>query len=108
MAGYEDNAVTLPDFSLLATNFNAVGAEPGAAPTPLAESEELELDATPATVDMALNPNSSVVRPTDEFTVSVEVLADGWTVVTTDRAPSAHFEHTVAILPDHTEILTGS
>ncbi len=28
---------------------------------------------------------------------SVEVLADGWTVVTRDRKRSAHFEHTVAV-----------
>jgi methionyl aminopeptidase len=31
---------------------------------------------------------------------------DGWTIRTTDRKPSAHFEHTVAILKDGTEILT--
>ena len=35
------------------------------------------------------------------------VLDDGWTVVTTDGLPSAHFEHTVAVMPDGTgEILT--
>lgn len=32
--------------------------------------------------------------------------SDGWTIRTTDRLPSAHFEHTVAILEDRTEILT--
>ena len=32
--------------------------------------------------------------------------ADGWTIRTTDRKPSAHFEHTVAIFKDKTEILT--
>jgi len=37
---------------------------------------------------------------------AVELLDDGWTVVTTDKKPSAHWEHTVAIFPDHTEILT--
>ena len=31
---------------------------------------------------------------------------DGWTIRTKDRKPSAHFEHTVAILKDRTEILT--
>ena len=31
---------------------------------------------------------------------------DGWTVRTADRMPSAHFEHTVAIFRDKTEILT--
>jgi methionyl aminopeptidase len=36
----------------------------------------------------------------------VEVLGDGWTVVTKDRRPSAHFEHTVAITPDGPRILT--
>ena len=32
--------------------------------------------------------------------------ADGWTIRTTDRMPSAHFEHTVAIMSDKTEVLT--
>jgi methionyl aminopeptidase len=35
-----------------------------------------------------------------------EVLKDGWTVVTQDRLPSAHFEHTVAVGKDKAEILT--
>ncbi len=37
----------------------------------------------------------------------VEVLEDDWTVVTADRSVSAHYEHTVAILADRTEILTA-
>jgi len=36
----------------------------------------------------------------------VEVLSDGWTVVTADNSLSAHWEHTIAIFRDHTEILT--
>jgi methionyl aminopeptidase len=36
----------------------------------------------------------------------VDVLDDDWTVVTGDGAVSAHFEHTVAIFRDHTEVLT--
>jgi len=36
----------------------------------------------------------------------VEILEDGWTVVTTDKSLSAHWEHTIAILPDRTELLT--
>ena len=31
---------------------------------------------------------------------------DGWTIRTRDRKPSAHFEHTVAIFKDRTEVLT--
>jgi methionyl aminopeptidase len=31
---------------------------------------------------------------------------DGWTIRTSDRKPSAHFEHTVAIHKDRTEVLT--
>ncbi|AHC15234.1 type I methionyl aminopeptidase [Salinispira pacifica] len=37
---------------------------------------------------------------------SVYVQDDDWTVETRDRSISAHFEHTVAIYEDHTEILT--
>lgn len=31
---------------------------------------------------------------------------DGWTIRTADKKPSAHYEHTVAIFQDRTEILT--
>jgi len=36
----------------------------------------------------------------------VEVSRDSWTVITRDRMPAAHFEHTVAITEDGPEILT--
>jgi methionyl aminopeptidase len=39
-------------------------------------------------------------------TEKVKVLDDGWTVVTLDKKPSAHFEHTIAITPDGPLILT--
>jgi methionyl aminopeptidase len=39
-------------------------------------------------------------------TGAVQVLGDGWTVVTADRLPSAHFEHTVLITRNEAEILT--
>lgn len=32
---------------------------------------------------------------------------DGWTIRTSDRKPSAHYEHTVAIFEDRTEVLTS-
>jgi methionyl aminopeptidase len=39
-------------------------------------------------------------------TGTVDILDDGWTVVTADGKVSAHWEHTIAIFDDHTEILT--
>ena len=39
-------------------------------------------------------------------TGDVDVLDDGWTVVSSDGKRSAHWEHTVAVFRDHTEILT--
>ena len=39
-------------------------------------------------------------------TGNVEVLNDGWTVVTADDNLSAHWEHTIALFADHTELLT--
>jgi methionyl aminopeptidase len=36
----------------------------------------------------------------------VEILEDRWTAVTADRSLSAHFEHTVAITENGTEVLT--
>lgn len=37
---------------------------------------------------------------------SVRILDDGWTVITEDRKPSAHFEHTVLVTEGDPEILT--
>ena len=39
-------------------------------------------------------------------TAAVEIQDDGWTAVTTDRKPSAHFEHTVLVTNGDPEILT--
>ncbi|MBN1699543.1 MAG: type I methionyl aminopeptidase [Spirochaetales bacterium] len=39
-------------------------------------------------------------------TYDINILEDGWTVVTADGKDSAHFEHTIAIHSDYTEILT--
>lgn len=36
----------------------------------------------------------------------VELLEDEWTVVTADDSLSAHWEHTVALMDNHTEVLT--
>ena len=47
-------------------------------------------------VEPMVNMGSSVVR----------TLEDGWTVVTEDRAPSAHFEHTILITKAAPEIMT--
>lgn len=40
-------------------------------------------------------------------TASVSVLDDGWTVVTTDDKPAAHWEHTVAITDEGPWVLTS-
>ncbi|HET7273586.1 MAG TPA: type I methionyl aminopeptidase [Longimicrobiaceae bacterium] len=39
-------------------------------------------------------------------TASVRTLSDRWTVVTADKAASAHFEHTVAVTADGPRVLT--
>ena len=39
-------------------------------------------------------------------TYEVEVLSDGWTVVTKDRRPSVHFEHSIAIMDDGPLVLS--
>ena len=39
-------------------------------------------------------------------THEIEILEDGWTVITADHSMSAHFEHTIAVFDSHTEILT--
>lgn len=39
-------------------------------------------------------------------TGDVELLDDGWTVVTADGKLSSHYENTIAVFADHTEVLT--
>src|SRR4026209_2060058 len=47
------------------------------------------------------------IEPMINFgTSDVRLLDDGWTVLTADGMPSAHFEHTVLITKDDPEILT--
>ena len=62
----------------------------------------------PAGRGLELRPGLTIaVEPM--FTLGGEenrVLADGWTVVTTDGSLAAHFEHTIAITEDGPEILT--
>jgi methionyl aminopeptidase len=49
---------------------------------------------------LAIEPMVNLGRP------EVVVLDDKWTVVTRDGKPSAHFEHTVALLEESVEVLT--
>jgi len=50
---------------------------------------------------LAIEPMVNLGRP------SVKVLSDGWTAVTTDGLPSAHFEHTVAVTADGPLVLSA-
>ena len=50
---------------------------------------------------LAIEPMVNLGRP------SVKVLGDGWTAVTADGLPSAHFEHTVAVTGDGPLVLTA-
>ncbi|MFO7812360.1 MAG: M24 family metallopeptidase, partial [Pelovirga sp.] len=49
---------------------------------------------------LAIEPMVNVGRP------GVSILDDGWTAVTVDGKPSAHFEHTIAITENGPEILS--
>lgn len=42
----------------------------------------------------------------NQGTYKVQVLEDGWTVVTIDKKKSSHYEHTIAITDDGPDILT--
>ena len=53
-----------------------------------------------AGMTIAIEPMVNAGKP------AVEILHDGWTVVTKDGQPSAHFEHTVLITENEPEILT--
>ena len=49
---------------------------------------------------LAIEPMVNLGRP------EVEMADDGWTAITRDRKPSAHFEHTVLVTENEPEILT--
>lgn len=51
---------------------------------------------------LAIEPMANMGRP------EVDLQRDGWTVLTRDRRPSVHVEHTVAVMDGHAEILTCS
>ena len=51
-------------------------------------------------VVLAVEPMVNMGSPT------VKYESDGWTVVTADALPSAHFEHTLAVVADGVDILT--
>jgi methionyl aminopeptidase len=47
------------------------------------------------------------IEPMVNFGVyAVHTGGDGWTILTADGEPSAHFEHTVVVRKDRAEILT--
>ena len=41
-----------------------------------------------------------------QYDCKIKQLSDGWTVKTKDGGLAAHFEHSIAILKDRTEIMT--
>jgi methionyl aminopeptidase len=66
-------------------------------------------DSWKSTGDFDLRPGVVLaVEPmVNAGTKDLEELSDGWTVVTKDRQPSAHFEHTIAITNEGPVRLTG-
>lgn len=59
-------------------------------------------------ISVKLRPGMTLaIEPmVNKGTGRVKVGADGWTVLTADGEPSAHFEHTIVITEDDPEILT--
>ncbi len=59
--------------------------------------------------DILLQPGMTfAVEPMVNIgTHRVRVLEDGWTIVTADRKPSAHFERTLAVVDNGAEVLTA-
>ncbi len=64
------------------------------------ELKRREIRLRPGTV-LAIEPMVNMGTP------KAKCLSDGWTVVTADRKPSAHFENTVAILEEGVAVLTA-
>jgi len=66
------------------------------------------VDATTRMHDVVLRPGMVIcVEPMLNLGgAEVDLLDDGWTVVTRDRRASAHFEHTIAVTEDGVEVLS--
>lgn len=63
----------------------------------------------PGTGEALENGMALAIEPMVNYgTWRVRIAADGWTIITADGKPSAHFEHTVAIVNNKAEILTLS
>jgi methionyl aminopeptidase len=61
----------------------------------------------PGTLDQIRSGMTICIEPmVNQGTFKVETLPDKWTLVTSDGKLSAHFEHTIAITREGTEILT--
>jgi methionyl aminopeptidase len=60
--------------------------------------------------DILLEPGVTLaVEPmVNQGTHHVVLCDDGWTVVTRDRLPSAHFEHTIAVVDGGADVLTAA
>lgn len=74
----------------------------------LHEDPEVPNYVNPLSANPRLRPGMTLaIEPMINMgTKNVYELEDGWTVVTADEKPSAHFEHTVAITEKGVEILT--
>jgi len=73
----------------------------------LHESPEVPNFGRPKTGPVLREGMNLAIEPMiNQGTWKVEELQDGWTIVTGDRLPAAHYEHTVAITKNGPEILT--
>jgi len=75
--------------------------EPPQVPNYFSGNEEEDFDLRPGVV-LAIEPMVNA------GTNDLIMLDDGWTVITADKKPSAHFEHTIAITKDGPVRLTGA
>ena len=75
--------------------------EPPQVPNYFSDDESEDFDLRPGVV-LAVEPMVNA------GTNDLILLDDGWTVITADKKPSAHFEHTIAITKDGPVRLTGA
>ncbi len=75
--------------------------EPPQVPNYFSDEEGEDFDLRPGVV-LAVEPMVNA------GTNDLVLLDDGWTVITADKKPSAHFEHTIAITKDGPVRLTGA
>ena len=103
------------EHQMAVAEFQNAAATPATIPALTTESLLATMPALPQIPNVGRRGSGSLLKPGMCLAIEpminlgsgkIDMLEDGWTAVTRDRKPSAHFEHTVLVTNGEPEILT--